>query len=112
MFQISRRFDSEFARHAKNVREERRLFGMLKKKAKSPSKVSAENGEQAIPSPDYSGELTEGRWSVVTFEKRVARGLAYDQAVRKMEKLGRENQYGLCILTDESAARISKRKKQ
>ncbi|MEZ5427814.1 MAG: hypothetical protein R2747_16210 [Pyrinomonadaceae bacterium] len=62
--------------------------------------------EEAASEEDFSSELNEPRWSVVTFEKCVARGLTYDEAFQKMEELRKENLSGLCILTDEAAARI------
>ena len=55
-----------------------------------------------------SGELGAPRWSVVTFESVAVTNLSYDEASKLMEKLRRQKVSGLCIVTDEAAARISK----
>ena len=52
-------------------------------------------------------ELTEPVWSVVTFEKCVAKNLKYDEAFQKMLELNEQKIAGLCIVTDEAAARIT-----
>lgn len=51
-------------------------------------------------------ELLEGRWSVVSFDKREAGGLTYPQAEDKMAELLANNVYGLCIITDEAAEKV------
>jgi hypothetical protein len=58
---------------------------------------------------NFAGELNEPRWSIVSFEKCVAKNLTYPQAEKKMMKLAAEKVAGLCIVSDEAAARISKR---
>jgi hypothetical protein len=59
---------------------------------------------------NFAGELNEPQWSVVSFEKCVAKNLTYRQAEEKLSKLEAEKLAGLCIVSDEAAARISKRK--
>ncbi len=54
------------------------------------------------------GELAAPRWSVVTFETVAVSNLSYSEAVKWMRKLGKQKVSGLCIITDEAAARISK----
>ena len=52
-------------------------------------------------------ELNEPRWSVVSFEICVANNLTYAQAEQKLKELEAAKVSGLCIITDEAAARIS-----
>ncbi len=54
-------------------------------------------------------ELSESCWSVVSFEARVAGNLTYDQATAKMTELAAQKVSGLCIITDEAAARIDEK---
>lgn len=58
-------------------------------------------------SEDFPGELTVPRWSVVSFDSRLAGNLTYDKAVKKIKRLQAKKVAGLCIITDEAAARIS-----
>ena len=51
-------------------------------------------------------ELEKPMWSVVSFDRCEASGLAYSDAVRTLEKLEQEKIAGLCIVTDEAAARL------
>lgn len=53
----------------------------------------------------FSGELSAPRWSVITFEKCAAKNLSYAEATEKIQELNRQNVSGLCIITDEAAAR-------
>lgn len=78
---------------------------MAKKKTKSPDETPAVE-------ENYKSELEQPIWSVVTFEKTAASGLTYAQAAEKLEKLKSEKVSGLCIVTDEAAARIPKTKKK
>lgn len=55
-----------------------------------------------------TSELAEPIWSVVTFETIAASGLTYEQAAEKLEKLKTEKVSGLCVITDEAAARMAK----
>ncbi|MEZ5346443.1 MAG: hypothetical protein R2681_18675 [Pyrinomonadaceae bacterium] len=60
-------------------------------------------------SPKTTGsELSQKIWSVVTFDGLAASGITYQEALEKMAVLTGENVSGLCIVTDEAAARISK----
>ena len=56
---------------------------------------------------DFSSELTEPRWSVVSFETCMAKNLTYTEAEQKLQELEAAKVSGLCIVTDETAARIS-----
>ena len=52
-------------------------------------------------------ELDENRWSVVSFERLEASGLSYADARRKIDELEAAKVSGLCIITDDAAARIA-----
>ncbi len=78
---------------------------MKKKKTQSPDEVSAVE-------EDYKSELDAPVWSVVTFEKVAAKGLSYAEAAEKLEKLKSEKVSGLCVVTDEAAARLKTKKKK
>ena len=56
--------------------------------------------------PLILSELDQPRWSVVSFERREASGLAYRQAAALMDDLDSRGVSGLCIITDEAADRI------
>jgi len=52
------------------------------------------------------GELDAPIWSVISFERCEGSGLIYMEAVRKMNQLATEHVSGLCIVTDDAAARL------
>ncbi len=54
----------------------------------------------------FLSELAALSWSVVSFEKCVAKNLTYEQAERKIQELAAQKTSGLCIITDEAAERI------
>jgi hypothetical protein len=58
---------------------------------------------------DGASELTEPRWSVVSFDKREATGLTYPEAEQKMEELLARSVYGLCIVTDSAGEKVASR---
>lgn len=55
---------------------------------------------------DFSSELNQPRWSVVSFEKVKLQSLTYAEASQKLKEYADEGISGLCIVTDEAAARI------
>ncbi len=55
---------------------------------------------------NFTGELAAQRWSVITFEKCAAKNLSYAEAEKKLQKLKRQKNSGLCIVSDEAAERI------
>ena len=82
---------------------------MAEKKAKarksaSEKKIVATGENVFIKTP--SSELDKTRWSVVSFEKCAAKNLTYAEAAAKLKQLAAKKIAGLCIVTDESAARI------
>lgn len=64
------------------------------------STENQENTEQEKP------ELREARWSVISFDKCEARNLSYEEAERKIAELEAQKFSGLCIVTDEVAAKM------
>jgi hypothetical protein len=79
----------------------------------APEAIAAESKENALPAEatdsgeTASSELELPLWSIVTFQDVAVRGLSYEEALKWMEKLRAQNISGLCIVTDEAAARIS-----
>jgi hypothetical protein len=55
---------------------------------------------------EFPAELGEPRWSVISFAKPEASGLTYPQAEQKIKELEAQKVSGLCIVTDEVAARM------
>lgn len=73
--------------------------------------VEKENSEETQPASENSvSELREAVWSVVSFDKSEANNLTYAEAEQKMRELLEQKVSGLCIVTDETAARISGKK--
>ena len=63
--------------------------------------------EENAPAEDFPAELREAVWSVVSFDKCEARNLSYAEAEQKLAELEAQKVSGLCIVTDETAARIA-----
>lgn len=53
-----------------------------------------------------ASEFSERMWSVVTHESVAVGNLTYNEALDWVKKLDEQNISGLCIVTDEAAARI------
>lgn len=67
----------------------------------------ATSEKKAMETPDLPpSELDEPVWSVISFERCEASGLTHAQAVEKLVELECQNIAGLCIVTDDAAARI------
>lgn len=62
--------------------------------------------EVAQTAEDFSSELREPRWSVVSFETCMAKNLTYAEAEQKLGELEAAKVSGLCIVTDEVAERV------
>jgi len=54
-----------------------------------------------------TSELETPMWSVVSFDICEASGLTYAAAVKLLEEKEAAGVYGLCIVTDEAASRVS-----
>ncbi len=61
--------------------------------------------DDVLPSAVQS-ELEKPMWSVVSFNQRQAGGLTYKQATDLLFELDAYDIPGLCIVTDDAAARI------
>lgn len=79
----------------------------MKAKKDGNPKTDRTARENAAPAEDLPNELREPFWSVISFEKCEAGGLTYAQAEQKLSELDAQNVSGLCIVTDETAARIA-----
>ena len=53
-----------------------------------------------------ASELSLPRWSVVSFDASEASGLTYAAAVNLLGEKEAAGVYGLCIITDDAAARM------
>jgi hypothetical protein len=90
----------------------KQLKKMSDEKEENQMELRTAQTEDVAPAESVSGsevyfELSEPRWSVVTFETCAAKNLTYDEAFQKMKELNEQNFSGLCIVTDEAAARIT-----
>jgi hypothetical protein len=71
-------------------------------------KTNAQSVEQKPEeTADFKSELRERVWSVISFEKLEAANLTYTEAEQKLAELEAQKFSGLCIVTDEVAARIA-----
>jgi hypothetical protein len=75
-------------------------------KAATAQKMKVAPSTKTASDEDLSSELNAPQWSVVSFETRLASGLTYDGAAKKMKQLKAKKISGLCIITDEAAERI------
>jgi hypothetical protein len=55
----------------------------------------------------HTSELTERRWSVISFERCEASAVSYPDAQALMDELEKRGIAGLCIVADEAAARLA-----
>ena len=68
--------------------------------------------ENTIADDETASELEMPIWSVITFDEIAASNLTYADAAEKLEKLKAEKVSGLCVVTDEAAARMTKSEKK
>jgi hypothetical protein len=73
---------------------------------KEKQRKSQTKKQNASPE-DFPDELREAIWAVVSFEKCEANHLTYTEAEQKLSELEAQKVSGLCIVTDEVAARIT-----
>lgn len=76
------------------------------KKASAAKNGKSVSAEKTGAAKNPASEMDEPLWSIVAFDGCAASGLTYDKAVRKLKKLAASKVAGLCIVTDEAAARI------
>ncbi len=74
--------------------------------AEMKKEMSEQKEETLIAHENFSGELNEPRWSVVTFDACAESGLTYDKALKKMKQLAAKKISGLCIVTDEVGQKV------
>ena len=55
-----------------------------------------------------ASELMQPIWSVISFDRLEAAGLTYGAALRKLDEFENRAIAGLCIVTDQAAARTGK----
>ncbi len=67
-----------------------------------------DQSEQIRPASAGIGpqELSAPQWAVISFERCEASGLTYEQAAATLQDLDRAGITGLCIVTDDAAARL------
>jgi hypothetical protein len=58
--------------------------------------------------PAADSEIDEALWSVISFDQMEACCLTYNQAAALMAELDSQNVPGLCVVTDDAAARITR----
>ncbi len=58
--------------------------------------------------PDEQSDLLESVWAVVSFDRVEAAGLTYPEAAAKLAELVAKKIAGLCIVTDQAAAKIGR----
>lgn len=56
---------------------------------------------------ETTSELSSKRWAVISFEKCEASGLTYPGARERLAELDKKRIAGLCVVTDEAAARLN-----
>jgi hypothetical protein len=76
------------------------------KKAQTGKPTATPVRKENASAEDFPKELRLPVWSVISFEKREASGLTYPEAEQKLSELEAQKVSGLCIVTDEVAARI------
>jgi hypothetical protein len=69
--------------------------------------AEAQTAQDEIVAEDFPNELREAIWSVVSFDRCEASNLTYAEAEQKLGELVAQKVSGLCIVTDETAARIA-----
>jgi hypothetical protein len=78
--------------------------------ARKKEKQNAEKEKTDLPvdaAAEPLRELVLPLWSVVSFEKREAKNLTYEEAEAKLAELEKRKVSGLCIITDAAAERMS-----
>jgi hypothetical protein len=81
----------------------------MTKESKQETGEPVINPAEAAAESEFSNELDEPRWSVVSFESVAVSGLPYAEARNWLAKLAKQKVSGLCIVTDEAAARMAEK---
>lgn len=108
--------DSEVVRICMRIQEMRSGLDHLRKRSETEAKDNFFDFRLSLE-PDLSwpdpvivskSELDEPRWSLVSFDQIEAGGLTYRQAAELMSLLDSHGMSGLCVITDEAAARMNR----
>lgn len=71
---------------------------------------SIETAQEVAPMAEevenFSSELNQPCWSVVTYKSVAVSHLTYEEASQWAEDLKKQGISGICVITDEAAARI------
>ncbi len=68
---------------------------------------TAQDVAPADEAEEFSSELNEPVWSVVTYKSVAVSHLTYEEAAQWAEDLKKQGVSGLCVVTDNVAARIA-----
>ena len=68
---------------------------------------SIETAHNVAPAEDFSSELNQPCWSVVTYKSIAVSHLTYEEAAQWAEDLKKQGVSGLCVITDDAAGRIA-----
>jgi len=79
----------------------------MKDKKVKPNRTPNAQNSLISAVEDESSELNKPCWSIISFEKQQAKNLTYNEALKKINKLKKQNISGLCIITNEAAERIT-----
>ena len=71
-------------------------------------RMEIEEDLTAEDSGTHVSELLSPIWSVIGFDRCFANGLSYDEALEEIKKRTKEKHTGLCIVTDDAAARMNR----
>lgn len=70
---------------------------------------NTENQPQNAAEENASSELNESVWAVVSFDECLAANLSYAEAAKKLAESEKRGINGLCVVTNETAARNFKK---
>jgi hypothetical protein len=70
------------------------------------SEKNQETAQEVAPAEDFSSELNEPSWSVITYKSVAVSHLTYQEAQQWAEDLKKQGVSGICVITDEAAARV------
>lgn len=62
---------------------------------------------EVVSGETFPCELNDPQWSVISFSKCEATDLTYQEAVRKLKTIAKKGGFGLCIVTNQAAQKIT-----
>ncbi|HRH40790.1 MAG TPA: hypothetical protein PKY82_04035 [Pyrinomonadaceae bacterium] len=69
--------------------------------------TAQEVAPEAAETEYFSSELNQPCWSVVTYKSVAVSRLTYEEAAQWAEDLKKQGISGICVITDDAAARIA-----